>query len=98
MSADPKTRARALVFGIDRGSLGFTPAIRARVRRAPGSMHTVLTLDSRDLRFGVVGELVFYINGRACGGRVVQRLNPDTYEVDLDPEPLAHFGVTEVTW
>ena len=98
MSADPKTRARALVFGIDRGSLGFTPAIRARVQRAPGSMRTVLTLDSRDLRFGVVGELVFYINGRACGGRVVQRLNPDTYEVDLAPEPIEHLGVTEVVW
>lgn len=95
MSADHKTPA--LVFGIDRGSLGFTPAIRARVRRS-SSLHTVLELDSRDLRFGVRGELVFYLGGKACGGRVVQRLNPDTYEVDLDPEPIAHFGVTEVVW
>lgn len=95
MSADPAPRA--LVFGIDRGSLGFTPAIRARVRRS-SSLHTVLELDSRDLRFGAVGEVVFYVNGKACGGRVVQRLNPDTYEVDLDPEPIAHFGVTEVVW
>lgn len=98
MSADPKTRARALVFGIDRGSLGFTPAIRARVQRAPGSIHTVLALDSRDLRFGVVGELVFCINGKAYGGRVVQRLHASTYEVDLDAEPIEHLGVTEVLW
>ena len=95
MSADPKTRA--LVFGIDRGSLGFTPAIRARVRRS-SSLHTVVELDSRDLRFGAVGEVVFYVNGKACGGRVVQRLNASTYEVDLDPEPIEHLGVTEVLW
>ena len=95
MSADPKTPA--LVFGIDRGSLGFTPAIRARVRRS-SSLHTVLELDSRDLRFGVVGELVFYLSGKAYGGRVVQRLHASTYEVDLDAEPIEHLGVTEVTW
>lgn len=92
-----ETKTRALVFGIDRGSLGFTPAIRARVRRS-SSLHTVLELDSRDLRFGAVGEVVFYINGKAWGGRTVRRLHASTYEVDLDPEPIEHLGVTEVRW